>query len=392
MIPNIDAEYLLHTLREMIRIPSVLPDEKRLAEFIAEEIRSMGIEPKLHEAAPGRPNVYARTGLGASPGFLVFSGHTDTVPPASDWKTNPFEPVEEQGRLYGLGAINMKSGLACALAAFKALVESKDLHPRLGSLGFAATVDQEGLSIGAEALLNTEYGRCDAMLHAEHFHGDSREDYLPIACTGKVLYKLSIKGRAAHAFRPHEGGVNAVVDASRIVAALDRLKLREHPALGKGTVCALKMEGGYKQYSIVVPDRCEIIITRLIVPGETRDVAVQDMADLVDSLDLESKVEIETPPPAYDPYFLDETSPILTSFKEAYREVKAKDAVFAGHRGIVDANVFVAKGKIPTVVFGPKGAKHHLAGEYVETSTLVPTARVYADTALKYFSGEPSEK
>ena len=82
------------------------------------------------------------------------------------------------------------------------------------------TVDQEGYSYGARALLKTKYGRCDAMLHAEHFFGDSESDYLPNGATGKVLYKLTIKGRAAHAFRPHLGGINAVDDAARIVAAL----------------------------------------------------------------------------------------------------------------------------------------------------------------------------
>ena len=79
------------------------------------------------------------------------------------------------------------------------------------------TVDQEGHSIGARALLETNYGQCDVMLHSEHFFGSSQEDYLPITVAGKVLYKLTVKGCAAHAFRPHLGGINAVEDAGRIV-------------------------------------------------------------------------------------------------------------------------------------------------------------------------------
>ena len=280
----------------------------------------------------------------------------------------------------------MKGGLACSLAAFKALVETRELHGKLGRLGFAVTVDQEGHSIGARALLKTAYGRCDAMLHAEHFYGDSKEDYLPIAVTGKVLYKLTLKGRAAHAFRPHLGGINAVVDASRIVTALDQLKLREHHLLGKGTVCVLKIEGGYKEYSIVVPEHCEVIITRLTIPGETQKVAIQDMQELIDSLGLESKVEIETPPPCYHPYFLNEDTPILDLFKQAYRNITGNEPYFSGHRGIVDANVFFGEGNIPTVVFGPKGANHHCPAEYVEKGTLEPVARVFVETACRYLS------
>jgi succinyl-diaminopimelate desuccinylase len=382
----VDTTYLIDTLKAMISIDSILPHEERLAEFIADELGAMGVKPECHEVVPGRPNVYGTVDLGPTNRVLVFSGHSDTVGVASGWETDPFQLTERGGRLYGLGAVNMKGGLACCLAAFKALVEAKELHGSLGRLGLAVTVDQEGHSIGAKALLKTEYGRCDAMLHAEHFYGDSEEDYLPIAVTGKVLYRLTVRGRTAHAFRPNLG-VNAVADASRIVAALDRLRLKKHPLFGTGTICTLKIKGGYKEYSMVVPEHCEVIITRLIVPGETRETAVRDMRELIDSLGLESEVKVETPPPCYDPYFLDRSAPILTPFQEVYREVVGISPHFAGHRGIVDANVFVAEGNIPTIVFGPKGANHHCAGEYVELATLEPVARVYAETARRFLSG-----
>jgi len=382
----INPDYLLNALKEMIRIDSVLPHEERLASFMADQIRALGIEPEWHEIAPGRPNVCALADLGTSERFLVFSGHSDTVPAAAEWQTDPFEPMEKDGRLFGLGAINMKAGLACMLTAFKALVEATEYHGKLGRLGLAITVDQEGHSTGARALLKTEYGKCGAMLHAEHFFGDSQSDYLPIGATGKVLYKLTVKGRAAHAFRPHPGGINAVTEASRIVGALERLRMTEHNRFGKGTVCTLKIDGGYKEYAIVVPERCEIIITRLTVPGETVGSAVRDMEELIASLKLDSEVAVETVPPCYDPYFLDETSSIMTAFRPVYREIVGVEPVFVPHKGIVDANVFVAEGKIPTVVFGPRGGLHHCPGEYVELKSLEPVARVYAETAIRYLS------
>ncbi|MBN1211978.1 MAG: M20/M25/M40 family metallo-hydrolase [candidate division Zixibacteria bacterium] len=380
---NIDNDYLIKILKTMIGIDSVLPHEERLASFIADEIRGMGLEPQWHEIAPGRPNVYAAAEFGPGDKFFVFSGHTDTVPAASDWTTDPFEPVEKDGRLYGLGAINMKSGLACSLAAFRALVESQ---PRRGRLGLAVVVDQEGCSAGARALLKTEFARCDAMLHAEHFFGDTTKNYLPLAVTGKVLYKLTVRGRAAHAFRPLEGGINAVSDAARIVTALDRLKLREHPLFDKGTVCVLKIEGGYKEYSIVVPEHCEIVITRLTVPGETVVLARADMNALIEELGLDSQVTVEIQPPCYEPYFLEVNSPFVKLFKNVYQRVVGTEPFWAGHRGIVDANVFAGEGGIPTVVFGPRGAGHHKAGEFVEIDSLEPVARIYAETAARFLS------
>lgn len=372
----------------MIAIDSVLPHEERLAEYLADQIRGLGLEPEWHEVAPGRPNVYAALELGRGGRFISFSGHSDTVGAASDWATDPFEAVERDGRIYGLGAINMKSGLACMLAAMKALSDNREKLGVNGRVGLMIVVDQEGLSTGAEAALTTEHAGCDAMLHAEHFFGDSGEDYLPIAVTGKVLYKLIVRGRSAHAFRAHEGGINAITDAASIVRALERLSLGKHHLFGQGTYCTLKIEGGPREYSMVVPERCEVIITRLTVPGESRDSAVADMRQLIDGLDLESTVEIETPPPYYDPYQLDPSKPVLSMFKQVYRAIIGKEPCFAGHRGIVDANVFVARGGIPTIVFGPKGANHHKAGEYVEIASLEPVARIYVETALSFLRGE----
>jgi acetylornithine deacetylase/succinyl-diaminopimelate desuccinylase-like protein len=138
----IDTAYLIATLKTMVSIDSILPHEERLAEFIAAELRAMGVKPEWHEVVPGRPNVYCSVDLGSTDRFLIFSGHSDTVGVASGWETDPFRLTERDGRLYGLGAVNMKGGLACSLAAFKALVEAKELHGSLGRLGFAVTVDQ----------------------------------------------------------------------------------------------------------------------------------------------------------------------------------------------------------------------------------------------------------
>ncbi len=109
---TVDRAYLVDVLKRMIAIDSVLPHEQLLAEFIAEEIRIMGLKPEWHEVSPGRPNVYASVQFGEGGRFMSFSGHSDTVGAASDWETDPFSAYEKDGRIYGLGAINMKSGLA----------------------------------------------------------------------------------------------------------------------------------------------------------------------------------------------------------------------------------------------------------------------------------------
>ena len=107
----------------------------------------------------------------------------------------------------------------------------------------------------------------------------------------------------------------------------------------------------------------------------------------MDSLQLESEIQIETPPPYYYPYFLEEDTPLFSAFTGVYRDTIGRPPHFAGHTGIIDANVYAGEAGIPTVVFGPKGANHHSAGEYVERSTLEPVTRVYVETARRYFAG-----
>jgi acetylornithine deacetylase/succinyl-diaminopimelate desuccinylase-like protein len=381
---DIDTPYLLDLLRRMIRIDSVIPREQALAELVADELRSFGLEPEWNEVAPGRPNVYASAELGTNERFLTITGHMDTVGVAENWESDPFDPVERGGRLYGLGSADMKAGLACGLTAFKTLVEATGLHGNRGRLGFAATVDEEGHGTGARALLTTQYAGSDAMLLGEPFFGDDGRP-VPICMTGKVLYRLTVKGKAAHAFNP-ELGVNAVEDAGKIVAALDRLNLRSHTELGKGNTSTLKIGGGYREYSVVVPERCEVVITRLTVPGETRRIAVEDMEALVASLNLQSQVSVETAPPYYEPYVLERESAPMAAFEAAFREVLGRAPVIGGRRGITDANIYVAERGIPTVTFGPDGGGLHEANEFVEMATLEPTARIYVETARRYLT------
>ena len=76
----------------------------------------------------------------------------------------------------------------------------------------------------------------------------------------------------------------------------------------------------------------------------------------------------------------------MTAFHDQYRKEIGHDPHFRPHLGIVDANVFVAEGNIPTLVFGPKGGRHHQAGEYVNISSLEPVVRIYVETAKAYLS------
>jgi acetylornithine deacetylase/succinyl-diaminopimelate desuccinylase-like protein len=383
---QINHTYLLETLKRAIQINSVLPGEEALAGFFADELRKLGLEPEWHVVAPGRPNIYARADLGPAEDMLLLTGHLDTVGVAAKWETNPFEAVERNGKLYGLGSFDMKSGLVCALAAFKALVEDSSLHSKLGKVAFAATVDEEGLGLGARALLETDYGNSAGILLPEPFGGRNLSPSVPLGLTGKVLYKLTVEGKMAHGFYPQRGR-NAVEAASKIVAALERLPFYDHPEYGRGNYATLKIDGGYQEYAIVVPEHCEVIITRLTVPGESRDALVADMRRLIDSLDLDCTVTIETPAPFYEPYLIDTGARLARSFQSAYQTTIGSPPHFDFLTGIADANIYVPERNVPTIMYGPNGSGAHECNEHVEIDSLAPVATILAECCLNYFHG-----
>jgi acetylornithine deacetylase/succinyl-diaminopimelate desuccinylase family protein len=379
LLSRLDPDYALRLLEEMIAINSVVGGEGELATYLAGEIGALGLDCEVHEAAPGRPNVYARLqGTGPGP-RLNLNGHTDTVDVCQGWETNPFTPVIRNGRIYGLGACDMKAGLACILAAFKAFVESG--YPFRGELSLSAVVDEEGCSLGSRAMMDTDLSSCDAILLAEPYAGDE-EMPLPLGITGKVLYDLAVQGRSAHGFRPHLG-INAVEEAARIVVSLDRLPMQEHPDFGRGNTCTLRFEGGYKVYSVVVPDQCEVEINRLLVPGETAASALADMEMLLDSLELAGQVDVKLKPPRYEPFLVDRREPIVEVYHEAYQEVMGREPIYTYSAGITDANVFGEQG-IPCLHLGPARGNVHQPNEYIDLEWLERLPKMYALIAARF--------
>ncbi len=358
LVSKLDTAYTLCRLEEMISINSVVGNEGELAEYLHGQLEALGLQCEIENVEPGRPNVYARM-EGEGPGRrLNLNGHTDTVPVCQGWETDPLTPVTREGRMYGLGSCDMKAGLACILNVLRAFVRSGYVFQ--GELSFSAVIDEEAYSKGARAMLGTDLARCDAIILAEPYAGDESKP-IPLGITGKVLYDVMVKGHAAHGFRPHLG-VNAVEEAARIIASLDKLQMRDHPDFGKGNTSTLKIEGGYQVYSVVVPDRCRLKINRLLVPGETVAIAVQDMEELVRSLDLTAEVDVGVKPPEYEPFIVERDEPILEVFHGVYREVMGVEPRYEYDRGITDANVFGER-NIPCLHLGPRRGNVHQPNE-----------------------------
>jgi len=379
ILKELDDGYAVEKLKEMIRIPSVVGDEKELAHYLKDELDSLGLETELHMVQPGRPNIYARL-EGSRPGRRMnFNGHLDTVPVVDGWDTDPFEAVVDGNRITGLGSNDMKGGIACILNTIRAVVESSYEFP--GELSFSGVIDEEAYGEGAKAMLKTDYGKVNAIVLAEPNPADERKP-TALGITGKILYNIHVRGRAAHGFSP-ELGVNAVEQAGVILANLGSLRMLEHPRF-KGNYSTLKIEGGYERYSVVVPAYCRFEVNRLTVPGETKESVIRDMEELVESLGLEAEVKVEIKPPYYASYEIDREEPLVKVFEEAYEEVMGAKPCFEYSSSITDANTFMGEGGIPCIHLGPFPGGPHQKNEYTLLDSLPPVSRVYALMAAKF--------
>ena len=383
LLSKLDEGYTLRRLQEMISIDSVVGHEGDLTEYLRGELDALGLSCEVEEVEPGRPNVYARLEGDGKGKRLNYNGHTDTVPVVDGWDTDPFAPVIKEGRVYGLGACDMKGGLACILNMLRAFVESG--HPFKGELSFSGVIDEEAYGKGAKAMLKTDYGSVDAIVLAEPYPGDETKP-IPLGITGKILYDVHVKGRAAHGFRPHLG-VNAIEEAGKILSNLSMLEFMEHPDFGKGNYSTLKIEGGYEIYSVVVPARCRFEVNRLLVPGETVKTAIGDMERLIGSLELESEVDVRTKPPRYEAYVMGRDEEIIQVFDLVYREVMGVEPAYEYAYGITDANIFAGEGGVPCLHLGPQRGGAHQKNEYVLLDWLPPVSRMYALIADRFLGG-----
>ena len=262
-------------LRDLVAIDSVNPSlvpggagEAAVAERIAAALRAAGIDVELTEVAPGRPNVVGVV-EGKAPGrTLMLCGHTDTV--GVEGVTAPFDPVVRDGRLYGRGSQDMKSGVAAMVDAAVRAAQDGGL-PR-GRLVVAAVADEEHASVGAEALVETH--SADGAVVTEPT--DLR---VATAHKGFEWVEVETRGRAAHGSRPADGR-DAILHMGRVLGRLEAVEAGlkagpTHPRLGRASLHASTIHGG--QALSVYPDRCVLGVERRTLPGEPSDVGLTEV-------------------------------------------------------------------------------------------------------------------
>ena len=371
---------LTQLLSDLVAIDSVNPDlvvggagEGAVARFIAQWCEAAGLEVRLDEVRPGRPNVIAVARGTGGGRVLMLNGHIDTVGVAG--MTAPHTSRIAGGRLYGRGAYDMKCGVA---ACMMAVAEARGCGLR-GDVIFTAVVDEEYAGEGTLAVARRY--RADAALIAE-----ATDHKLVVAHKGFVWLEVESQGAAAHGSIP--GAIDAIAHMGRVLVELEALNARllaspAHPLLGTGSLHASLIQGGQELSSY--PERCLLSIERRTIPGETPAQTEAELTEIAARLmAADSRLRL-TVRRGVDrtPMETAADAPLPQLIRRHGAAVTGAEIAVVGLPVWTDAASLVQAG-IPAVLFGPRGAGAHAVEEWVELESLRQCAEVYSRVIAEF--------
>jgi len=417
-----DRDWVIGLTRDMVRIPSVNPKfepdpqinrEADVQALLEPILKQQGFATEQWDALPGRPNLVGEW-AGSEEKSLILCGHIDVVPVGAlkDWSVDPFGGDVVDGRLYGRGAIDMKSGVAACIAAARAIRQAGITLD--GRLAIHSVVDEESGGFGAmDAVRRGKLAR--AILVAEPTWGD----VLPVE-GGLEWARVTIRGRNAHsALRYNEiypqrhdadrlvPGVNAIEIAARFIQAvrqyeLDRTRARSHPLLpiGMNTINIGVMHGGtgigahglptVMTNPAIIPDAAVLDLDMKFLPDENSADYRRNFEAFVHHFAQTDAWLRENPPTIqwelgglhFPPMNTPVDHPLVQSLT-ARKGAIGKAPTVKGFVAVCDAAHYAGAG-VDGVIFGPSGDGFHGKDEYVDVESLVETTKVIAATIIDW--------
>ena len=314
-----------------------------------------------------KANLFATLGDARGAG-VVLCGHTDVVPvDGQPWDSDPFRAVTRDGRMYGRGAADMKSFIACTLAAAPMFLGAPLRRP----VHLAFTYDEEVGCLGAPLLIRDL--QAAGIKPAGCIVGEPTGMQVMIGHKGLRVYRCCVRGREMHSSLAPDG-VNAIEYAARLVARVREvaLDLRDHgPRDESFSVPHLTMSTGTIRggtASNIVPRDCEFRFDLRYTPGSDPDEPVERLRRYAaetllpemrrTSAETDIRIELEEDAPALDTSAEDRMTYLGTRLSGSGRPGRATFATDGGH---------FHRAGIPTIVIGPGAIEQaHQPNEYIE--------------------------
>jgi succinyl-diaminopimelate desuccinylase len=394
-----DREAVINLTTELVRIPSVYrendPDgnETKVAMYVANYLKEIGIETHIDEVVPGRPNVIGIVDSGKPGKTLLFEGHTDVVTEGDKdaWTYDPFSAHIVDGRMYGRGTNDTKGNLACMITAVHSLLQDKEEFT--GKIILCIPVDEEGMMSGIKHFI--KQGWADGVDGA--IICEPEENNVCIAQRGAMRIRVDIFGKMAHGAISWSG-INPNWRMARLIVELEKLEKDEQTRLGEDpylkwpsitpTILQAPVKGDAQIN--VIPDQCMMTL-------DIRTVPAQDHNELLDKINaIIHKLKEADPDFKAELTILDNRpstitaadDPVVKAIYDAVEAVTGEEPIYNGVPGATDGTFLHMHGiPIVTIGAGDRDIPHQI-DEYVDIEELAVTTAIYRDAALRFLNAK----
>lgn len=374
----------LQILKDLIQIQTPNGNELAVSEYIGKLFDRYHVPYKIDRFDDNRANLVAEIGEGKTDQVLAFEGHQDTVAVSDPdkWEHQPFEPFITDGKLYGRGSADMKSGLAAEVISLIELVADK--VPIKGKIRLIATAGEEYGTPGANRLAANGIAKdVSAMVVGEPTSGQ-----VVYAHSGSLNYQIKSYGKAVHSSIP-EKGINVIVGLSKYIDAEAGLfdQAPKDPFLGTVKHSVTLIKGG-EQVNII-PDYAELAGNIRPALSFDNDHVIQTIKTAIDKINSETDYHLEFS-------LIHNFRPVETDPKNQFVQL-AKNVASDKYQdrsvglttinGATDASVFIKNNpNMAVVVLGPDAWKvAHQTNEYTTLDSFYETIQVYQAIVKRYF-------
>jgi succinyl-diaminopimelate desuccinylase len=361
---------VLDLLKELIRRPSVTPEDHGCQDLAAGRLRLAGFEIRRLKFGT-TDNLWATHGSGAP--LVCLAGHTDVVPPGprESWASDPFEPSERDGFLYGRGSSDMKASDAAMVVALERLARAG--HP--GTIALLLTSDEEGSGAdGTRRALQTlldEGVKIDAAIVGEPTSEKRFGDVIKNGRRGSMTGTIRVTGVQGHTAYPQlaDNAVHKLAPALSDLVSLDLGPADDDFPATTLQVCNIAAGTGANN---VVPGECELQFNIRFGASTTSDEIAAKVSDVFVRNGIQDPVNwsVSAHP------FVTRGASLLEALSFAILTETGVQPAPSTSGGTSDARWFAYHG-IPVAEFGPSNATIHAANERVEIGCLEPLTRIY---------------
>jgi len=355
-------------LQQLVAIPSTSQNEEEIARFLERYLGDeLDMETTLQHVEGKSYNVRGLWKREGATRRLILGGHIDTVPPTDRWATDPYQLTVQGDEIRGLGAGDMKGGLAAQLSVLKRL--KQDGVALDCDVEFLGLSDEERHSTGANAY--AEAREQEPIQNQETFFlmAEPHYDNIVVGATGKVLCRVDIRGTGGHASTP-EKGVNAVDCMAEFLTQVNR-RYRTLYAQGDcASVCCLRVESDYPGYSLNIPEHCFCLLNKQLFPQESAAQFIRSLEELYRRQVGRGTVSIIQQIPSYPSYRLPDSQKNLTALVHYLNEACQHWPELRINQSVSDGNILYNRLNIPTVLYGPQGVDFHTEREHLIKSSL----------------------